>query len=193
MRAIVYVARHGETDWNREARWQGHTDIALNPAGRDQARQLAEALRSAGIVQVRSSDLWRARETAEIVALALGIPDVTIDAGLRERAFGCFEGLTREECAERFPEEWALYRGDIRLPPPGGEPHEQVMARMQVAVRRFVTALPAGAAGLVIGHGGATRALVTSLTGEVPAPMDNGATFRIEWEGDDFGAVTRIR
>jgi probable phosphoglycerate mutase len=192
MRRTVFLARHGETAWNRAGRWQGHTDVELNEQGRQQARVLAEALRPRGIVQVGSSDLARARETAEIIAALLGLPALPGDAGLRERAFGEFEGLTREECVARFPEEWGRYIADIRLAPPGGEPHAAVAVRMEAAVRRAAAALPADAAVLLISHGGAMRALVTSITGTVPLPLGNGAMFRMELVDDAFGEVERI-
>jgi broad specificity phosphatase PhoE len=195
MRRTVYLARHGETAWNLAGRWQGHTDVVLNDQGRVQARELATILRSLGIAQVGSSDLARARETAEIVAAALGLDAsrVALDVGLRERGFGAFEGLTRDECAARFPEQWARYRADIRLGPPGGEPHAAVVIRMRAAVQRAAAALPDDAAAvLLISHGGAIRALVTSITGVEPLPLDNGATFRIETAGDNFGPLERI-
>jgi broad specificity phosphatase PhoE len=192
MRRTVYLARHGETAWNLAARWQGHTDVVLNDTGRDQARRLAEAMRPLAIGAVWASDLARARETAEIVARLLGLGPVVLDPDLRERSFGCFEGLTRDECAARFPDEWARYRGDIRLPPPGGEPHAAVVMRMTAGVRRVAAALGGGAVGLVVSHGGAMRALVTSITGEVPPPLDNGAVFRLALEGEQFAAVERL-
>jgi broad specificity phosphatase PhoE len=195
MRRTVFLARHGETAWNRAGRWQGQTDVALNDQGRAQAHLLATALRSRGIVQVGSSDLARARETAEIVAadLGLGAAAVALDAGLRERAFGGFEGLTRDECAARFPDEWARYRADIRLPPPGGEPHLAVVARMRAAVQRAARALPDDTAAVVlISHGGAMRGLVTAITGVEPLPLDNGAMFRIETVDDGFGTIERM-
>jgi broad specificity phosphatase PhoE len=194
MGRTVYLARHGETAWNRDARWQGHTDVALNDTGRAQARTLSEALRGLRINAVRASDLARARETAEIVAAALGLGPVAVDPALRERAFGCFEGLTRAECEARFPAEWARYRADIRLPPPGGEPHAAVVVRMQHGVRQAALALAAeGDGALVVSHGGAMRALVGAITGQVPPALENGALFRLDLEGDAFGSVARIR
>jgi broad specificity phosphatase PhoE len=195
MRRTVYLARHGETAWNRVGRWQGQTDVTLNDHGRAQSRLLATTLRTRGIVQLGSSDLARARETAEIVAAELGLDarGITLDAGLRERSFGGFEGLTRDECAARFPDEWARYRADIRLPPPGGEPHAAVVTRMRAAVQRAALALPDDAGAVVlISHGGAMRALVTAITGVEPLPLDNGAMFRIETVDDGFGAIERI-
>jgi probable phosphoglycerate mutase len=117
----VFIARHGETDWNVAGRWQGHTDVPLNATGRAQAVALAERLRSEGIAAVATSDLSRARHTAEIVAGALRVPLALVDPDLREQRFGRFEGLTPDECAERYPEDWARYVADRHAGPPGGE------------------------------------------------------------------------
>jgi broad specificity phosphatase PhoE len=191
MGRTVYLARHGETTWNQAGRWQGHTDVALHDPGREQARRLAEAMRGRGITEVWASDLARARETAEIAAEVLGLPPVVTDPGLRERGFGCFEGLTREECALQFPDEWARYRADVRLPPPGGEPQSAVVERMREAVLRASRAVPEGAAVLVVSHGGAIRALINAITGVVPPPLENGAVFAIA-AGEELGPVERI-
>src|SRR5436309_15386015 len=99
MRRTVYLARHGETAWNREGRWQGHTDVVLNEAGQEQARRLAERLRGASVVEVRASDLARAWQSAEIVAAALGVAAVVRDPDLGERGVGGFAGLARQEWA----------------------------------------------------------------------------------------------
>ena len=99
----ILLARHGETDWNREGRWQGWADAPLNDTGRAQARELAEQLRSTPFDAVYSSDLSRAHETAEIVAAPHGVPVIS-DAGLREIDVGSWSGLTRAELQERFPD-----------------------------------------------------------------------------------------
>lgn len=194
-RHTLYLARHGETDWNRERRWQGHTDIALNEAGRRQARELAEALRDRRLGRAFSSDLSRARETAEIVAAALGLAEVIVDADLRERSFGVFEGLTEAECCERYPEHWAAYRSDLKQPPPGAEAFEDVAQRMRTALERALHR--AGSAApqsiLVVSHGGAMRALLLALLGTVPAPLGNGATYRLEWAEGTFHSIERLR
>lgn len=200
-RRWLYLARHGETAWNRANRWQGHTDVALNEVGRQQARALAEIARNRGIALVHASDLGRARETAEIVAAALGVPGVVIDPGLRERGFGCFEGLTREECMAQFPHEWATYKSGAGAPPPGGEVQAHVVERMRDAMLRAATALQdepsEDAAALAVSHGGSIRLLVGSITGEVPPPLENGALFSLEVLFDGaagtFGAVSRIK
>jgi broad specificity phosphatase PhoE len=92
----LLLVRHGETDWNAERRWQGHADVPLNERGRDQAERLAEELENARVDAVYSSDLSRARETAEIVGARLGVP-VVLDPALREIDVGSREGLTWPE------------------------------------------------------------------------------------------------
>jgi probable phosphoglycerate mutase len=177
----LYLARHGETPWNLEGRWQGQTDIGLNDSGRLQAAALAERLDGRRIAHVSSSDLSRARETAEIVARRLGVGGIAVDHALRERSFGVFEGLTRDECAARFPDSWARYMADRRHAPPGAEPQEALVQRMRDAVARAAARAngDAGAAVLVVSHGGAIRALVAAVTGTTPPPMENGAVFRV--------------
>jgi broad specificity phosphatase PhoE len=190
---LVFLARHGETDWNRAGRWQGKTDIPLSDAGRAQARELAACLAVRGIVEVHASDLAGATETAQIVAGALGVAALNVDARLRERGFGCFEGFTRDECAERHPEAWARYLADRRSTPPGGEPQADVAARV-VAVLTEIARAPrvAGEATLVVSHGGTIRTFIHEVTGAAPPPLENGALFVARYAGDRFTSVTRV-
>jgi broad specificity phosphatase PhoE len=196
-RRTIYLARHGETAWNRAGRWQGHTDVELNDDGRLQAHALGKSLIARGIVQAHASDLARARETGEIIATLLGLPPVASDPRLRERGFGVFEGLTRDESEARFPDEWARYKAGDGDSPPGGEPREQVVARMCEAVREVAAALraqhPEEGAALAISHGGAMRLLVKSITGELPPPLENGAVFRLDLDGDLLVHVERVK
>src|SRR5687768_5606634 len=97
------LVRHGETDWNVEQRFQGHADPPLNDAGREQARALAAALADAELDAIYTSDLARARETAEIVAARTGVPVLALTE-LREIDVGEWEGLTWPEIEERFPQ-----------------------------------------------------------------------------------------
>ena len=175
---VFYVVRHGETDWNVQARWQGHTDIPLNAIGKTQALDVAELLRHVGPVAVVASDLSRAHETARIVAAELRIPLAYLDAGLRERSFGCFEGLTREECERLHPRAWREWVAD-RRPPPGAETHEALTARVVDALSRAAERLSPPA--VVVTHGGALRAVVEAATGRVPPPVKNAAVWRVVW------------
>jgi len=94
----LLLVRHGETDWNAERRWQGHADVPLNERGREQARALAEQLAGESVDAIYSSDLSRARDTADILGARLDVP-VVVDADLREIDVGPVEGLTAEESA----------------------------------------------------------------------------------------------
>ena len=107
----LILVRHGETDWNRDGRWQGHADRSLNDRGREQSRALADALAGEDVAAVYASDLSRARETAEIVAARLGRP-VGVDARLREVDVGGWSGLTMAEIEARFPMEVARWRAE---------------------------------------------------------------------------------
>jgi probable phosphoglycerate mutase len=194
MLRTIYLARHGETDWNREKRWQGHTDICLNDAGRQQAEELAHALIGHGIQRAYSSDLCRARETAEIVARVLGLEGVLVDSGLRERCFGVFEGLTEGQCVERYPEHWAGYRSNHRRPPPGAEDPTAVALRVRQALDRIVASLDEPQAPvLLVSHGGAIRSFLLAETGELPPPLGNGALFRLKVGSGSLRDVERLR
>jgi probable phosphoglycerate mutase len=178
VRRLVFLARHGETEWNREGRWQGHTDVELNQTGHGQARALAEVLRAHDVARIHTSDLRRARQTAETVAAVLGVTDLVVDRALRERSFGIFEGLTREECQHRHPELWARYRANPRDVPPGAEAHDVLAARMHEAVLRASKHEASEGPVLIVSHGGSIRALLAHLTGTMPAPLGNVAVFR---------------
>lgn len=182
MQRILLVARHGETDWNVANRWQGQSDTPLNENGRAQAHALANRLRGHVVGSIVSSDLSRARETAEIVAATLGIRGIRLDVGLRERSFGCFEGLTADECQAQHAEEWRAWREDHKIPP-GGESSEALLARASSAFERAAreTArddLP----GLVVTHGGVMRAIVSAAAGARPPPIRNAELWQMVWD-----------
>jgi broad specificity phosphatase PhoE len=156
---VLLLARHGETDWNRERRWQGHADPPLNERGRSQAHALARELEGETIEAVYTSDLARARETAEIVAERLGVAVVAIPE-LRELNFGALEGLTATEVEERFPGALEAYRDRGEAPPDGESPAE-LAERTLAAVRRIAAEHPAGTV-LVVAHGGSIRTLAAA-------------------------------
>jgi len=185
----IFLARHGETEWNRIGRWQGKTDIPLSEVGRGQARALAERLRGRGITEILSSDLSRARETAEIVAAVLGVTRLGVDPRLRERGFGCFEGLTREECAERHADDWARYLADRSSTPTGAEPKEQVVPRMVAALSAVAEAADRAGNALVVSHGAVIRTFLHTITGVEPAPLANTALFLVDYGGGAFSSI----
>jgi 2,3-bisphosphoglycerate-dependent phosphoglycerate mutase len=117
----LIVVRHGETVWNRERRMQGTTDTPLSDVGRSQAQAVGRRLAGEDFSALYASDLARARETASIIAGHSG-RKLVVDARLRERRFGIFEGLTAGEIEQRFPEEHARFISrDPDYEVPGGE------------------------------------------------------------------------
>ncbi len=154
----VLAIRHGETAWNVDGRIQGQLDIPLNETGRWQAHRLALAVAGEGISAVYSSDLLRAYETAESVARGCGQP-ITTDAGLRERGFGKFEGLTFCEIEQRWPEQSERWRKrDPEFSPEGGEMLHDFYARCVETATRLAAAHP-GATIALVAHGGVMDSL----------------------------------
>lgn len=184
MRRLL-LARHGETEWNAVGRLQGHTDIPLNDRGRTQARELASALAGHAIGRVVTSDLARARETGEIVAAALGLARPDVVPELRERRFGVFEGLTRDECMQRYPEAWQAWHARTGVPD-GAEPLDGAVARMHAALEALLAGDSAPV--LVVSHGGIMRLWLAEITAAPVPPLPNGATYLIDHDGARFVA-----
>jgi broad specificity phosphatase PhoE len=152
----ILIARHGESDWNRERRWQGQADRPLTARGREQAEALAERLAHVELDAVYSSDLRRTLDTARAVAERQGL-DVQETSELREVDVGSWSGLTREEAEERFPDGFGLWQAGF----PGwddGETYEAMTDRVLAAVERIAHE-HAGGRVLVVSHGGPIRAL----------------------------------
>ena len=181
----LLLVRHGETEWNAIGRLQGHSDIPLNDTGRAQAKGIAVRLASHGITRVWTSDLCRARETGTIIAAHLGLGEPDVEADLRERRFGIFEGLTRDEIAARYPVEWRAWQ-ERTAEPEGGEPRESSIARLAAALERL-HAQTADTA-LVISHGGIMRLWMSELAGHLLPGIPNGAAFIVERDGTRFRA-----
>jgi probable phosphoglycerate mutase len=168
MATTLVLARHGETDWNREHRLQGWADPPLNALGREQARELALALDGERFDAVYSSDLRRAAETARIVASELGLSSVVEDVSLREVDLGSWSGRLWDEVADQQR--------------PDGESREQHRERVVAGVLRLAAAHE-GQSVLVVSHGGSLRALEAFATGETPRPLANCETFRMLADG----------
>lgn len=159
----LVVIRHGETAWNRVTRIQGHTDIPLSPLGRAQAGRLAQALADEPFAAIYASDLSRAWQTAEALAAVHGLP-IREEPGLRERAFGRFEGLTWQEIDEGYPEDAARWRRrEPDYPVGGGESLVVFSARCLAAARRAAAAHPGQSIALVA-HGGVLDCLYRAAT-----------------------------
>jgi probable phosphoglycerate mutase len=147
----LLLARHGETDWNRDRRWQGHAPTGLNDTGRGQAKALARELAARPPEAVYSSDLPRSRETAEIVAAELGLP-VRLDPRLREVDVGEWSGLTWGEVESRFP-DGAARRLAGGTGWENGEAFEAMSARVVAALGEIAAGHEGGRV-LVVTHGG---------------------------------------
>ncbi|MGH9106756.1 MAG: histidine phosphatase family protein [Acidimicrobiales bacterium] len=159
----LLVLRHAQSVWNAAGRWQGWTDAPLSPLGAEQARKAGRALASLGTSpdRVASSDLARARQTAELLAAELGYEGpFVVDPDLREQELGQWNGLTREEIEARWPGQIEA-RGAGRLDRvPGGETRRAFFERAMGALGRL------GAGGddvLAVTHGGVVMALERAL------------------------------
>ncbi|MGE5665914.1 MAG: histidine phosphatase family protein [Betaproteobacteria bacterium] len=162
--ARLVLIRHGETEWNAAGRLQGAIDVPLSQLGLWQAQRVAERLREEPFAAVVASDLARARQTAEPLADALGLP-VQPEPRLRERAYGIFEGERYAGLAERYPAEWAAHLArDPDWVIPGGESIGQLRDRVGEALDE-IARRHAGAQVAVVAHGGVLDAVYRLATG----------------------------
>ena len=169
----LLLVRHGETDWNADGRLQGHTDRPLSDFGRRQARELADRLEGEKLEAIYSSDLVRARETAEIVGERLGLP-VVLDADLREKDWGTWEGLTS---VERDRAEFV------------GESTEAHQERILRALRRISERHPGDGRVLVVTHGGSMRRAQTAAMGMALPVVENCGRWLCACENGRFRAL----
>jgi probable phosphoglycerate mutase len=156
----VLLLRHGRTAWNAQRRFQGQADPPLDDVGRTQAYEVATLVAALRPGLLVSSDSARAIQTAEIVGEVAGLP-VVPDARLRERGLGHWEGLTREEVAQRYPDEYADWAAGRDVTRRGGETREQVATRAHEAFRD----LPAVATAVLVTHSATAMALTNALLG----------------------------
>lgn len=188
---LIYLIRHGETEYNRLDRIQGRgIDAPLNDTGERQARAVGRWLREAGVDVAVSSSLVRARQTASI---AMGLPTdgIPADADLDELSYGAMEGIPvdeqRGDLADLY-DTWS--RGELHVSPEGGENPMQVYERGSNAVRRLIDAHP-GKTLAVFTHGRTLRILVSGLTGLGLAnmrdiPHQNGCIYRLRYRDGHF-------
>jgi probable phosphoglycerate mutase len=155
----VVLVRHGETDWNRDNRFQGHADIPLNEAGRAQARALGLELEGEAIRAMYSSPLLRAYETAAILAENLEL-EIEPEHDLMEVDVGSWSGLTRVEVEERFPEGFRRWL-DYGHGWDDGETYDALGARVIASLRRIAAAHP-GTTILAVTHGGPIRSALAA-------------------------------
>jgi len=166
----IILLRHGVTDWNDGGRFQGHADIPLNDAGREQATAAGELLRDAGITRAVSSDLSRAAETAQLVTAQLSSATrglkVQTDARLREVNVGSWAGMSVDDIGKEEPDFWPALREGRDFPrSPTGESATQAGQRVALAVLDHAEAAADGEVLLVVGHGLSLRVGALLLMG----------------------------
>ncbi len=186
----LILVRHGETDWNRELRFQGQVDVPLNAMGLLQAQRLAERLAGEQIHHAEVSDLTRTRQTAEPTERALGL-QARVDAGLREQNFGQVDGWSVDEIQSREPEAWSRWkRFDPDVGMPGGETTREFHARVMAALAR-IAAQHAARRVLVVTHGGVLdmvyrTARSLGLQGPRQSAIPNAGISRVRMVGDSI-------
>ncbi|MEW5953000.1 MAG: alpha-ribazole phosphatase [Bacillota bacterium] len=164
MSCRLVLVRHGETTWNKEMRFQGHTDVPLSPQGEEQARSLGQRLARSRFDAVYASDLGRARLTADILARPHRLP-VQVLPGLREINFGKWEGLTLQEINEQYQGDlMAWWSSPLTARVPGGETLAEMVERTMWAVQEIFTRHQDGQV-LVVAHGGAIRSIIGTVLG----------------------------
>lgn len=163
----ILLARHGETPWNAEGRYQGQEDIPLSEVGIAQARALGERLRDVRIDRAVASPLARARLTAELALGGQRAARLVLDEGFREIAHGSWEGLLASEIAERDPQRLQDWRDapDTVHMPDGGECLRQVLDRAWAALERACDGLGASDTLLVVAHDAVNRVLLCRVLG----------------------------
>ena len=183
----VLLIRHGETDFNRERRLQGAMGVPLNDTGRQQARGLAERLRGSSIDAIFASPISRARETAAIVADALGLT-VQEDQRLREINFGDFEGLTFAEVKARYPQAADRWEsGYLAYRAPGGESRLDVSRRMTAAWRDIISTEQRTVA--IVTHGSAIMMFLGSMYALLPGAGVGNTSITTLRRRDDIWAI----
>ena len=180
MSSPIYLIRHGETEWNRQQRIQGSTDIPLNDTGRQQALATAVLLKGALPDLVFASPLSRAFETATIIAGSLGLDGPSAVPGLVERNYGDAEGLDYRQIEDRFPDRSLV---------PGQESREQLAARSLEALLGLAYAND-GASIVVVAHGGVIRSLLGEIDQDSShGPIRNGSTHSLMFAGNQLSLL----
>lgn len=190
---LLYIVRHGTTDWNQSGRIQGHIDIPLNGAGRAQARLAGQRLASLGATGIYSSDLLRAYETASIIGQTIGLCVLT-QSGLREINFGVWQGLSSPEIRERDPDTYAARRANpYDVAPEGAETWRQFYDRAAWTVDEILATTEAERL-IVVAHSGVCtvlglRALGLDCTGKRTFDSHNCSIHTIAVQGTIWRAL----
>jgi broad specificity phosphatase PhoE len=164
----LWLVRHGLTEWNAQQRFCGHSDIPLLARGRVQAHWLARQLQDEAIATVYTSDLVRARETAEIIASqSTQVVQLRVSAGWREIDFGAWEGLTYAEIAEQYQDQLGFFIDPEQCSPPGGESLAHMLQRVHAELAAIACSgdSPMDGDVVIVSHGGPLRVLLCSILG----------------------------
>lgn len=189
--ARFLFVRHGETDFNREGRWQGAgSNPPLNEKGRLQAEELARQLAGRSVLALYTSPQRRARETAVIVGACLGLEPRLVDA-LHELDHGQWEGRTQAEVLARWPEAYHAYEAaPWDTPRPGGESYEELGKRLWPALERLADR-HRGEEIVIVTHGGPIRLVLSRVLGRPLTErhlfgVDNASVFAVEESGGQW-------
>lgn len=194
MNKRIVLWRHGRTQWNVEGRVQGQTDVPLDDEGRRQARAAAPRLAELRPDRLVTSDLVRARATAEALVDLTGL-EPEVDPRLREVSFGEREGLTVREAWERWPTEMRSTAEDTGLRVPGSETYEEAGARVAAVLHELAGSLTDGQTAVVVSHGASIRTGACAFVGlprgywQVFSGLSNCACVYLEerWAGPGRG------
>jgi 2,3-bisphosphoglycerate-dependent phosphoglycerate mutase len=184
----LLLIRHGETDYNRQLRFQGQIDVPLNATGHAQAQALADRLAQEPLDRLLSSDLQRAQATAEPLRARRELP-LTLDAAWREQSFGVLEGVEVPTVRLSHPELWAAWsRHEADHAPPGGESNVSFHARVMGALRTLLALVPKGSRVAVFTHGGVLDMVwrdvhARPLAGPRECAIPNTGINRLGWDG----------
>jgi glucosyl-3-phosphoglycerate phosphatase len=187
----VVLLRHGRTAWNAQRRFQGQADPPLDEVGRAQAYEVAALIAALRPGLLVTSDAARARQTADIVGEVAALPAIP-DARFRERGLGHWEGLTRDDVAAQYPDEYADWIAGRDVSRRGGESREEVAAR---AVAAFAELRPAPTT-VIVTHSATAMALTNTLLGIPQAIHPLGPLANCHWSElatDGDGSAWRLR
>ncbi|MCB2178568.1 histidine phosphatase family protein [bacterium] len=179
----VFIVRHGQTEWNLQHRYLGHTDRPLNAVGKAQAQGVVQAFKNVPLDEIITSPLQRAAEIAHMVAEDHNLQPV-VDERIREFSFGIFEGLTFEEARQQYPRQFAAWLDDYEQPPDQGEKLTSLYARTRLFLQDLQQA-HFGKQVLVVSHGGPLRELIRQTLG---LSIDRHWWFMV-----DLAAICEIR
>lgn len=178
----IFLIRHGQTDWNLAGKIQGHADIPLNEAGKEQAQKVAQYLKKkqASLAALYSSDLQRAHQTAQEIAAIFAL-EIVLAADLREGHFGKIEGLTKQERQDLY----GLLKDEELPEKVGAEPRDKVVARVMNYLHTIVQKHKSEPVAIVT-HGWLLHSLLTHLghnVSELPA-LTNVSIITVTWHAD---------